>query len=83
MLLTAVVPVYNTAAYIPECMDSIINAQIDNMEILVINDGSTDNSEEIIKHYVEKYPRLVKYIKQENHGLGNVRNVGLEHAKGK
>ena len=83
LLLTVVVPVYNTEKYIAECLDSIYDARIDNMEILVINDGSTDNSEKVIKEYVEKYPELIRYIKQENHGLGNVRNVGLKNAKGK
>ena len=83
LLLTIVVPIYNTAQYIPECIESIYNARIKDMEILAINDGSTDNSEEVIMEYVNKYPNLIRYIKQENHGLGNVRNVGLEHAKGK
>ncbi len=83
LLLTIVVPIYNTAQYIPECIESIYNAKIADMEILAINDGSTDNSEEVILKYVNKYPNLIRYIKQENHGLGNVRNVGVEHAKGK
>ena len=52
-------------------------------EILIINDGSTDQSEKIIKEYLEKNKHLIRYIKQENHGLGNVRNVGMKEAKGK
>lgn len=82
-LLTVVVPVYNVESYIASCLDSIIKAKIPNMEVLVINDGSTDQSEKVILPYVERYPDLIKYIKQENHGLGNVRNVGLKYAKGK
>lgn len=82
-LLSVVVPVYNTEKYISECLESIINSKFDDMEILIINDGSTDNSEIVINKYVEKYPKIIKYIKQDNHGLGNVRNVGLKNAKGK
>ena len=82
-LLSVIVPVYNTAKYLEKSLDSIVDAAIDRMEVLVINDGSTDNSEEIILKYKKLYPELIKYIKQENHGLGNVRNVGLKEAKGK
>ena len=81
--ITVVVPVYNTSKYISKCLDSILNSIILNSEILIINDGSTDDSESIIKKYVDKYPDIIRYIKQENHGLGNVRNVALKEAKGK
>ena len=83
LLMTVVVPVYNVEKYLANSLDSIIEASIDNMEILVVNDGSTDNSEEIILKYQKMYPKLIRYIKQENHGLGNVRNVGLKEARGK
>ena len=82
-LLTVIVPVYNTGKYLAECLDSVVVARIPEMEILVINDGSVDNSEAVIKEYVKKYPDLIRYIKQKNHGLGNVRNVGLHEARGK
>lgn len=83
LLLSVIVPVYNTEKYLEKSLKSIIKAKIKNMEILVINDGSSDNSEKIILKYQKKYPELIKYIRQENHGLGNVRNVGLKNAKGK
>ena len=83
VLLSVIVPVYNTEKYLKNSLDSIIDSIIDNTEILVINDGSVDNSEEIILKYVKKYPDLIRYIKQDNHGLGNVRNVGLKEARGK
>lgn len=82
-LLTVVFPVYNVEKYIRKSLQSVVDARIDNMEILVINDGSPDNCEEIILEFTKKYPDLIRYIKQENHGLGNVRNVGLKEAKGK
>ena len=81
--ITVVVPVYNTSEYIGKCLDSILNSLILNSEILIINDGSIDNSDDIIMDYVNKYPDIIRYIKQENHGLGNVRNVALKEAKGK
>lgn len=83
LLMSVVVPVYNVEEYLAKSLDSIIAARIDNMEILIINDGSTDDSEKIILEYQNNYPELIRYIKQENHGLGNVRNVGLKEAKGK
>lgn len=86
-LLTIGIPVYNVEKYIKECLESILIAlpkeNIGNIEIIIVNDGSTDNSEYIINEYVKKYPELIKYIKQENHGLGNVRNVILKNANGK
>lgn len=83
ILLTVVVPVYNTEKYIEECINSLYKARIKKMEVLVINDGSTDKSEEVIYKCMKKHPNFIRYIKQENHGLGNVRNVGLKNAKGK
>lgn len=87
LLLSIVVPVYNTEKYLESCLKSILKALpnkiIDKTEILIINDGSSDNSEEIILKYKNNFPDLIKYIKQDNHGLGNVRNVGLKNAKGK
>lgn len=83
ILVTVVVPVYNTEKYLKKSLDSIIAASINNMEVLIINDGSTDNSEKVILKYVRNYPNQIRYIKQENHGLGNVRNVALKEARGK
>ena len=87
LLLSVVVPVYNTEKYLFNCLKSIIKSLPkrvwDRTEILVINDGSTDSSEQIINCFYKKYPKLIKYIKQKNHGLGNVRNVALKNARGK
>ena len=83
VLLSVIVPVYNTEQFLAKCLDSIIEARIDDMEVLVINDGSTDNSRKIAREYEKKYPDLISYYEQENSGLGNVRNVGLMRARGK
>lgn len=86
-LISVIVPVYNTEDYLDKSLKSILNAipsyLEDKIEILVINDGSKDNSEKIIKKYEEKHKNIIRYISQKNHGLGNVRNVGLKEAKGK
>ena len=82
-LLTVVVPVYNTEKYLARCLDSIIDAEISNMEVLIIDDGSTDGSDRIIDEYQKSHPKLIRSIRQKNGGLGHVRNVGLKEAKGK
>ena len=86
-LLTIVVPVYNVENYVGQCLKSIIASLpkkiVKDTEILIINDGSTDNSESVIMPFKEKYKDLIVYIKQKNGGLGHVRNVALEKAKGK
>ncbi len=82
-LLTVIVPVYNTEQFIAGCLDSVISAAVPGMEIIVVNDGSTDNSKKVIEEYKNKYPDLIIDVEQKNHGLGNVRNVGLKRANGK
>ncbi len=82
-MLTIGIPVYNVENYVAKCIDSVLSFKHKDIEILIVNDGSTDGSEEVCMQYVKKYPDLVRYIKQENHGLGNVRNVILKNAKGK
>ena len=82
-LLTVGIPVYNVEKYVGATIESVINAIDDDTEILIVNDGSTDGSEEVVLKYKNKYPEIIRYIKQENHGLGNARNVIMENAKGK
>jgi len=80
--ISVIIPVYNGEKYIHECFDSIINQSlgIENIEVIVVDDSSTDDSIEIIKQYVEKYNSF-KLIKQNhNQGSGPARNLGLKHA---
>lgn len=79
--ISIIVPVYNTEKYLKQCLDSLIGQTYSNLEIIIVNDGSKDNSENIISDYEKKDCR-VKVIKQENLGLSAARNSGLECAAG-
>lgn len=83
-ILSIVIPVYNTEKYIKRCLDSIvIDDVIDDIEIIVVSDGSKDNSINIAKEYEKKYPKSVIIVEKENGGHGSTINKGLELAKGK
>ena len=60
--ISVIVPVYNTEKYIKKCLDSLINQTMKNIEIIVVNDGSNDHSEEIIKDYENKYPDMITVL---------------------
>lgn len=79
--LTVIVPVYNTAPWLRQCLDSICSQSYRNLEILCVNDGSTDNSAQILEEYAAKDSRI-KVFNQKNAGLSAARNTGLEHATG-
>ncbi|CEN79301.1 glycosyltransferase [Paraclostridium sordellii] len=79
--VSIVVPVYNVEKYLKESLDSAVNQSLKDIEIIVVNDGSTDNSQEILKVYEEKYSNL-KVINQENKGLSGARNTGIAECKG-
>ena len=79
--ITVIVPVYNVENYLNKCLDSLINQTYKNLEIIVINDGSTDNSGEICQGYAQKDNRIV-YIEKENGGQSEARNMGLDRMTG-
>lgn len=81
MLVTIIIPVYNVEKYLEECIDSVINQTYKNIEVILINDGSTDNSLEICNDYSLKDTRI-KVLHQENKGLSYTRNIGVKYAKG-
>ena len=80
--VSIIVPVYNVENYLIKCLDSLINQTLEDIEIIIVNDGSKDNSEEIIKQYENNYPQKIKYLKKENGGLSSARNYGLPHVTG-
>lgn len=77
--VSLIIPVYNTGKYLKRCLDSVINQTLKDIEIIIINDGSTDNSDNIIKSYKDK---RINYIKQTNKGIGKTRNKGIDISKG-
>lgn len=81
-LISVIIPVYNVEKYLEKCIDSIISQDYANMEIIIINDGSTDASRKICEMYEEK-DRRIKLINIENAGVSNARNIGLKNSNGK
>jgi CDP-glycerol glycerophosphotransferase len=79
--ISVVVPVYNVAAYLEECLESIARQTVPDLEVVMVNDGSTDESPEIAKRFAAKDPRF-RLVHQANAGLGAARNTGVEHASG-
>ena len=82
MKLSIIIPVYNSEKYLDKCLTSIINQNYKNIEIILINDGSKDNSKKIINKYLKNNKKVIKYIEQENSGQAHARNRGLEIATG-
>lgn len=80
-LLSIAVPCYNSEAYIDRCLESLLTGG-DRIEIIIVNDGSKDRTEEIAKSYVEKYPGIVRLVNKENGGHGDAVNYGLKNAEG-
>ena len=79
MNISVIVPVYNVAKYLSYCLDSLINQTLKDIEIVCVNDGSTDNSLEILQDYAKKHSNI-RIINQINKGLGAARNVGVANA---
>lgn len=77
--ISVIIPVYNTGKYLAECLDSVINQTFNDIEIICVNDGSTDKSAEILKDYAKKDKRI-KILTQENSGVVVARNNGVAHA---
>lgn len=79
--ISVIIPVYNTASYLKECIESVLNQSFRDIELICINDGSTDSSLEVLNYYKSKDNR-VKIISQENKGVGAARNIGIDEATG-
>lgn len=83
-ILTIIVPSYNTEKYMDECLPSFLDERIlDDLEVLLINDGSKDRTEEVAKKYQERYPNTIRLINKENGGHGSVINRGIKEARGR
>jgi len=78
-LVSIIVPVYNADKYLIKCLDSLVNQTFRNIEVIVINDGSSDSSETIINQFKSNYPEIIKSYYKLNGGIADVRNFGLKH----
>lgn len=81
-LVSVIIPVYNVKEYLTECLESVLNQSYSNLEVILINDGSTDKSGEICDYY-EKTDERIKVIHKRNGGLSDARNIGLDNCAGK
>lgn len=82
MKISVIVPVYNVENYLEKCLNSLVNQTLEEIEILVINDGSTDDSQKIIDEFQKKFPQKIKTFAKENGGLSDARNFGIDRASG-
>lgn len=81
--VSVIVPVYNVEQYVEKCLQSLVKQTLDDIEIIVVNDGSTDNSKTIIENFINshKYANII-YVEKENGGLSDARNYGMKYATG-
>lgn len=80
--VSVIVPVYNVESYLRKCLDSLVHQTLDEIQIIVVNDGSPDGSQGIIEEYVHQYPQKVMGLIKQNGGLSDARNFGIPYAQG-
>ena len=80
--ISVIVPIYNVEKQLSRCLESILKQEENDLEIILVNDGSPDNSGEIAKEYATRYPDKILYFEKENGGLSDARNYGLKYATG-
>lgn len=81
--VSVIVPIYNVEKYLAQCLEQLAAQTLEGIEVLLINDGSPDHSQEIIDRYTQKYPQIFTSYTKKNGGLSDARNFGIERAKGK
>lgn len=81
--VTIIIPAYNCEEWIGRCLDSILNQTYQDFDILVINDGSSDGTDDVSRKYAADYPKKIKYVKQKNMGVAKTRNKAINMAEGK
>ena len=81
--VSIIVPAYNVENYIERCIDSLVNQTLQEIEIIIVNDGSTDSTKDKIEKFILAYPEKIKYLEKPNGGLSDARNHGIPSANGK
>lgn len=80
--VSIIVPFYNVESYIERCLETLVNQTLQEIEIILVNDGSKDRTINIVNKFKEKYPEKIVYLEKENGGLSDARNFGIPYAKG-
>lgn len=80
--VSVIVPFYNVEGYIEKCLETLVNQTLEDIEIILVNDGSKDRSIEIVNKFLEAYPDKLVYLEKENGGLSDARNYAIPYAKG-
>ena len=80
--VSVIVPFYNVEGYIEKCLETLVNQTLQEIEIILVNDGSKDRSVNIVKKFQSSYPEKIVYLEKENGGLSDARNYAIPHAKG-
>ena len=80
--VSVIVPFYNVEGYIGRCLDSLVKQTLDNIEIILVNDGSKDRSKIVVDKFLKEYPEKIVYLEKENGGLSDARNYAIPYAKG-
>lgn len=80
--VSVIVPFYNVEGYIGRCLDSLVKQTLDDIEIILVNDGSKDRSKIVVDKYLKEYPEKIVYLEKENGGLSDARNYAIPYAKG-
>ena len=81
-LISVIIPVYNGEKYLPECLDSVLNQTYQNLEIIIVNDGSTDDTKTIMEDYSRRDSRILLLDNEESRGVSEARNYGINTSKG-
>ncbi|MFA5038112.1 MAG: glycosyltransferase [Candidatus Omnitrophota bacterium] len=81
-IVSVIIPTYNCEKFLPDALDSVLKQTFQDFEIIVVDDGSTDNTRGLIKSYMDKHPGKINYVYQENMGLACARNTAIRHSKG-
>ena len=80
--VSVIVPFYNVENYIERCLETLVNQTLEDIEIILVNDGSKDRSKIIVDKFLKQYPEKIVYLEKENGGLSDARNYAIPHAKG-
>jgi len=80
--ISVIIPVYNVSKYLHQCVNSVLTQDYKNLEVILVDDGSTDESPKICDNYVSEYPDIIKVIHKSNGGLSDARNAGIHESSG-